>query len=316
MKRRALVLGSGGLVGIAWEVGVLRGLATSGLNPVAFDLVVGTSAGAFVAGRLLIDGSVETLSAMQRRPPEEVEVRLGRASPMGFIWAIRIGRRPRLGWIGDAWLSARGLIALVRYAARYGLRALAKVGPAIRVRRPGADVSAGVLKIVGRIARTVNTRAQADWVGYWDHELDHVTSWPRVPLRAIAIDAETGVRAVLDSSSDASLAEAVAGSTSVPLLYPPIKIGPNRYIDGGARSQTNADVATGVEEVIVVAPIDRGSLTGEVATLERDGTRVSVIRPSPAASRSFGPRLLDLMDPARCLAAEQAGYIDGLAAGT
>jgi NTE family protein len=45
---RAVVLGGGGLAGIAWEVGVLLGLADAGLDVLDADLVVGTSAGSAV----------------------------------------------------------------------------------------------------------------------------------------------------------------------------------------------------------------------------------------------------------------------------
>jgi NTE family protein len=45
MTRRALVLGAGGEAGIAWEVGLLAGLADRGVDLTAADLVVGTSAG-------------------------------------------------------------------------------------------------------------------------------------------------------------------------------------------------------------------------------------------------------------------------------
>jgi NTE family protein len=46
--RRALVLGGGGLAGIAWETGVLAGLASAGADVGDADLVVGTSAGSLV----------------------------------------------------------------------------------------------------------------------------------------------------------------------------------------------------------------------------------------------------------------------------
>jgi NTE family protein len=46
MASRALVLGSGGIVGIAWEIGVLAGLAEHGVDLREADLVIGTSAGA------------------------------------------------------------------------------------------------------------------------------------------------------------------------------------------------------------------------------------------------------------------------------
>lgn len=54
--RRALVLAGGGLAGIAWETGVLRGIADE--SPAAArllldsDVLVGTSAGATVAAQI------------------------------------------------------------------------------------------------------------------------------------------------------------------------------------------------------------------------------------------------------------------------
>ncbi|MFC6091673.1 patatin-like phospholipase family protein [Saccharothrix lopnurensis] len=44
--RVGVVLGGGGETGIAWQTGVLSGLAEAGLTPAAVDVVVGTSAGA------------------------------------------------------------------------------------------------------------------------------------------------------------------------------------------------------------------------------------------------------------------------------
>lgn len=52
---RALVLGGGGLAGIAWEVGVLVGLAEGGVDLGLADRIVGTSAGS-VVGTLLATG--------------------------------------------------------------------------------------------------------------------------------------------------------------------------------------------------------------------------------------------------------------------
>ena len=43
------MLGAGGEAGIAWEVGLLAGLAERGTDLTAADLVIGTSAGAGVA---------------------------------------------------------------------------------------------------------------------------------------------------------------------------------------------------------------------------------------------------------------------------
>lgn len=52
-KEKALVLGGGGVLGIAWETGLLAGLASKGVDLVGgADLVVGTSAGATVAAQV------------------------------------------------------------------------------------------------------------------------------------------------------------------------------------------------------------------------------------------------------------------------
>jgi len=52
MRTRALVLGGGGLAGIAWETGVLHALVDAGVDVTGADVVVGTSAGATVAAQL------------------------------------------------------------------------------------------------------------------------------------------------------------------------------------------------------------------------------------------------------------------------
>ena len=52
---RALVLGGGGPVGIAWEAGVLSGLAEGGIMAADADFIVGTSAGS-VVGALVAMG--------------------------------------------------------------------------------------------------------------------------------------------------------------------------------------------------------------------------------------------------------------------
>ncbi len=49
---RALVLGGGGVVGVAWETAVVRGLLEQGVDLRQADLIVGTSAGSLVGTRL------------------------------------------------------------------------------------------------------------------------------------------------------------------------------------------------------------------------------------------------------------------------
>jgi NTE family protein len=62
---RALVLGGGGVTGIAWELGVLLGLRDEGLDLLAADLTVGTSAGAAVGAQILSGVDLADLFARQ-----------------------------------------------------------------------------------------------------------------------------------------------------------------------------------------------------------------------------------------------------------
>ncbi len=51
-ETRTVVLGGGGITGIAWEIGVLTGLLNQGINLAAADMIIGTSAGSFVGAAL------------------------------------------------------------------------------------------------------------------------------------------------------------------------------------------------------------------------------------------------------------------------
>jgi NTE family protein len=64
---RALVLGGGGVAGIAWITGLLTGLAEAGQDVTDADLIVGTSAGATVAAQV---GSGLGLDQLFRRQTE------------------------------------------------------------------------------------------------------------------------------------------------------------------------------------------------------------------------------------------------------
>jgi NTE family protein len=88
-QRTALVLGGGGITGIAWEIGVLAGLAEAGVDLTGADLVVGTSAGSVVGAQ--VAGGAE-LSAMYRRqlepPASEKVARMTRANLAQYGWAL------------------------------------------------------------------------------------------------------------------------------------------------------------------------------------------------------------------------------------
>ncbi|MEP7090854.1 MAG: patatin-like phospholipase family protein, partial [Nocardioidaceae bacterium] len=65
----ALVLGGGGITGIAWEIGLLRGLQEAGLDLTDADTVVGTSAGSVVGAQLTSGTPLEALYAAQLADP-------------------------------------------------------------------------------------------------------------------------------------------------------------------------------------------------------------------------------------------------------
>jgi len=73
------VLGVGGITGIAWELGLLAGLADLGLDLTTADVVVGTSAGSFVGAQIRGGTGLEELYESQLRPPSgEPAERIGR----------------------------------------------------------------------------------------------------------------------------------------------------------------------------------------------------------------------------------------------
>ncbi len=70
---RGLVLGGGGIAGIAWESGLLSGLAAAGVDVRGADLVVGTSAGSIVGTLLRTGADLEELHAAQLGPVPATE---------------------------------------------------------------------------------------------------------------------------------------------------------------------------------------------------------------------------------------------------
>jgi NTE family protein len=88
-QRTALVLGGGGITGIAWEIGVLAGLTDAGTDLTGADLVVGTSAGS-VVGALLTSGTDLATLYERQLPPVigEQAARLNRATLAQFGWAM------------------------------------------------------------------------------------------------------------------------------------------------------------------------------------------------------------------------------------
>jgi NTE family protein len=308
---RALILGGGGVTGIAWEAGVLQGLAESGFDIRHWDLVVGTSAGSIVGAKLLGEADhaawFETQLLEDTTAEDDIVVALAGRIGGRLIFA---GRRRRLAWAPRLWLTATTVETFVRAAARR---------PSLRGRAPGdaappRQIAApnALLARAAALGLAARTAPEARFISVIANALDPITEWP-VPLTvtAIAIDGST---VAFDASSGVDLARGVAASAAVPLLFPPIVIGGRPYIDGGMGSQTHADVARGIDDILVVAPLNTGALERETAALRAAGSRVDVVRPSAAGSRALG-RDLALLDPARRALAARRGREDGLAAG-
>ena len=93
-QRTALVLGGGGITGIAWEIGLVAGLAEAGVDLSTADLVVGTSAGSVVGSQLTSGTALEDLYARQLEPPaQERAARMGRAVLARYALAMLRARR-------------------------------------------------------------------------------------------------------------------------------------------------------------------------------------------------------------------------------
>jgi NTE family protein len=107
---RALVLGGGGITGIAWELGVLAGLAEKGIDILSPDLVVGTSAGSVVGAQILSGESIEVLYASQLADPTgEAGARMGAGALARFVIASAWPGDPGRGraYLGRAAVGAR-----------------------------------------------------------------------------------------------------------------------------------------------------------------------------------------------------------------
>ena len=88
-QRTGLVLGGGGITGIAWEIGLLFGLAQAGVDLSGADLVVGTSAGSVVGAQLASGAELEAMYGRQLEPPKQEKVaRMTRANLAQYGWAL------------------------------------------------------------------------------------------------------------------------------------------------------------------------------------------------------------------------------------
>ena len=98
VAEKALVLGGGGISGIAWEIGMLAGLAERGIDLTDADLVIGTSAGSVVGVDVRSGTPLADFYEVQTRPPGATEIyaRMSRLLMAKYVRAIVFTRKPQV----------------------------------------------------------------------------------------------------------------------------------------------------------------------------------------------------------------------------
>ncbi|MFP5298305.1 MAG: patatin-like phospholipase family protein [Actinomycetota bacterium] len=282
-SRFGLVLGGGGLVGMAYHAGVLQALHERGVDVTGADVIVGTSAGSII-GAYLASGWAQTdfyEYAHRRHPnaakdPDDMEQQVREIFEP--LWSTPQERVRR--YIGSAFALA---------SSRGHLHRLTKGKPPIQSLRKGFPSG---------MYSTERTRQRL-------HE-ELPPEWPHEGLRVCTVDLYSGERVVFGAKSapEAHLADAVLASTAIPGVFPAVSIDGKRYVDGGAYSATSLDVAVkeGCDRILCVAPLgyrNEGaaidpkvwlpiitrslfarSLRREVNDARSKGVEVLVIRPS------------------------------------
>lgn len=270
---QALVLGGGGVAGIAWMTGLLAGLADAGQDVSGAEMLVGTSAGASAAAQLASGLSLDELFARQADPARQAAEIAAQADLENFAAQFA--------------------------AALDGVRGF----PAMR-------------RAVGEVALAAATVPEPQRRAVIESRLPS-RDWPGRVLKIVAVDAATGEPRVFVRHDGVSLVDAVAASSAVPGVWPPVTIGGRRYIDGGVRSCDNADYAAGADRVLVISPLDGTDLLpGEmprsraVQKLRAGGAQVAVAGPDEASRAAMGANPLD---PATRGPAARAGRAQGRA---
>lgn len=283
-----LVLAAGGVVGEAWMTGVLAGIEeASGAEFRRVESLVGTSAGAIVAARL-------AAGEAPRRPRSRTAEASPLPEPRGPVrGALReVGR---WGW------AAASPVAIPATALSAPAGALARAA-ALRAAPSRGDSLSGLADAVDASGVRFDGR-----------------------LRVCAVDKRTGKRVVFGApgAPRARVGAAVAASCAVPWVFAPVEIGDREYVDGGAWSVTNLDVAPARRDTQVLCLDPTAGRTGvlhaamrvgvavELQVLRARGARVRHVVPDAAATEAIGPSLMDRQAVRPALA---AGFAQGRAA--
>jgi NTE family protein len=288
--RVGLVLGGGGVTGLAYHAGALAALErTTGWDPRLSEIVVGTSAGSVVGALLRRRIAAGDLAAIAVGDEP-------RSSPPAITRALR--DRPEFPPV-----RLRSLVA----------RPPRLPGPALIgawLRRPWRiDPVSALASVVpdGRLDLADHTTALDEVLG---------SPWTDEDLWVCVVRRRDLRRVVLGRDATARLADAVTASCAIPGYFRPVEIDGETYLDGGVRSPTNADVLrrADLDLAIVVSPMSgrglgrlggpatmvrrhaRARLDGERRRLQAAGIPTVVLEPGPAVIDVLGP---DFMSDAR-----------------
>ena len=267
---RAVVLGGGGPVGVAWEVGLAAGLEQEGVRLLDADFFAGTSAGSLVGAMLAHGRPTAELLATQHVITDE-------AAPRG---------------------TTDGAFDLAPLIQQF-IKLYTSDAPPQQLR---AEI--GRFALDAKVAMT-----EDEWLETFSRsEVIAMNDWPVKPYTCTAVDAETGEFVTWSKDSGVPLARAIASSCCVPGIFPPITINGRRYIDGGMKSATNADIAAGYDRVIVVSVtggMERAAafpalaerakkrMDDELAAITSKGGEVAMIMPDDESRAAMGTNLMD-----------------------
>jgi NTE family protein len=254
----AVVIGGGGSAGAASSCGALLALAeVAELDVRDARVVIGTSAGAAMGADLRLG-----------RPLQQIveDLHSEDAASMGSSMRAAWKSRPELlrRVAGATWIMAQSSVP--------GAWRVAKPWPVVQRAFPGALISI----------------PQEHW------DARYSSGWPARDLWLVASDLDTGQRVVLTGDQHRGehvpLTRAVQASCAVPGVFPPVRLGRRRLVDGGVHSPTNLDVAvhTDCRAVVVLAPMafDRRDPPGYLRSIGRLQPNVRLSREASRVRRA------------------------------